>query len=68
MGDAEWSATLKPLHLHNPSTSVGNMEVVDCLEMFTFDFFSVFYSMPCSYLPMVLVTGLNYLLLPTHIS
>ena len=25
-------ASLKPLHLHNPSTSVGNMEVVNCLE------------------------------------
>ena len=25
-------ATLKPLHLHNPSTSVGNMEVADSLE------------------------------------
>ena len=25
-------ASLKPLHLHNPSTSVGNMEVVDRLE------------------------------------
>ena len=25
-------ATLKPLHHHNPSTRVGNMEVVDWLE------------------------------------
>ena len=24
--------TLKPQHLHNPSTSVGNMEVVNRLE------------------------------------
>ena len=31
-------ATLKPLHLHNPSTSVGNMEVVDRLENVTFNF------------------------------
>ena len=25
-------ATLKPLHLHNPSTTVSNMAVVDRLE------------------------------------
>ena len=25
-------ATLKPLHLHNTSTRMGNMEVVDRLE------------------------------------
>ena len=27
-------ATLKPLHLNNPATSVGNMEVADRLEKF----------------------------------
>ena len=32
-------ATLKPLHLHNPSTSVGNMEVVDRLEKFDLMYF-----------------------------
>ena len=31
-GDAVCGATLKPLHLHIPSTSVGNMEVADTLE------------------------------------
>ena len=31
-GDAVCGATLKPLHLHNPSNCVGNMEVVDRLE------------------------------------
>ena len=31
-GDAACGATLKPLHLHNPSKSAGNMEVVDRSE------------------------------------
>ena len=30
--EAVCGTTLKPLHLHNPSTSVGSMEVVDQLE------------------------------------
>ena len=31
-GDTACGATLKPLHLHNPSSSAGNMEVVDRSE------------------------------------
>ena len=31
-GDAVCGASLKPLQLHNHSTSEGNMEVVDRLE------------------------------------
>ena len=31
-GDAVCGATQKPLHLHNPSTSLGNMEVAYRLE------------------------------------
>ena len=60
-------ATLKPLHLHNPSTSVGNMEVVDRLEMFNFDLLYFIACLVLAHGPRNLVTGPNYLLLPTHV-
>ena len=58
-----WGATLKLLHLHNPSTNVGNMEVFDRLEKVNFDL-RFFYTSLC--LPTAIVIGSNYLLLPTH--
>ena len=32
LGDVMCGAAMKPLYLHNHSTSMGNMQMVDCLE------------------------------------
>ena len=58
--------TLKPLHLHNPSMQRrghhgGGRPLRKRLTLFTVFLYHA------SYLPTALVTGPNYLLLPTHV-